>query len=76
MKESIFVKLQAASPSRLNSFISIFKGFTKSVSYLALRFSKLGTTVFKKYLLHSEHTTSLCNVMRHLYDDKTSYRQL
>ena len=35
----------------LNSFISTFKGFAKSVSYLTLRFSKLGTT-FKKYLLH------------------------
>ena len=27
--------------TKLNCFISIFKGFTKSVSYLALRFSKL-----------------------------------
>ena len=59
MKESNFVKLQAASLSRLDSFISIFKGFAKPVSYLALRFSKLGTTFFKKYLLQSEHTTSL-----------------
>ena len=43
------------------------KGFAKYASYLALRFSKLGTT-FKKYLLHSAHTTSL---QRH----KTSIRQ-
>ena len=59
MKESIFAKLQAASLSILNSFVSIFKGFAKFVSYLALRFSKLGTTFFKKYLLHSERTMSL-----------------
>ena len=45
--------------SRSNSFINIFKGFAKSVSYLALRFSKLLTTFFKKYLLHSQHTMSL-----------------
>ena len=49
-------KLEACSNlSRLNSFISTFKGFAKSVRYVALRFSKLGTT----HLLHSEHMTSL-----------------
>ena len=48
------VKSQAgacSNLSRFNSFISTFKGFAKSVSYLTLRFSKLGTT-FKKYLPH------------------------
>ena len=62
------LRLEACSnTSRLNSFISTFKGFAKSVSYLALRFSKLGA-IFKKYLLHSGHTTSFqCH--------KTSIRQ-
>ena len=48
------VKLQAAS-----IFISIFKGCAKSISYLALRFSKLRITFFKKYFWPSGHTTSL-----------------
>ena len=61
MKESIFSKaagckrVKACSITKLNSFISTFKGFTKSVSYLALHFSKLGKTFFKKYLLPSGH---------------------
>ena len=37
----------------------IFKGFVKTVSYLVLGFSKLGTAFFKKYLPASGYTTSL-----------------
>ena len=39
------------NPTKLNSFISIFKGFAKAVS-----FSELGTTFFKKYFPPSVHT--------------------
>ena len=45
--------------TKLNCFIIIFKGFAKYGSYLALRFSKLGTTFFMKYFLPIGHTTSL-----------------
>ena len=37
MKESIFSKVAGCNLTKLKSFISIFKGFAKSVSYLALR---------------------------------------
>ena len=40
--------MQAWNLTKLNSFISIFKGFAKSVSYLGLRFSRLGITFFKR----------------------------
>ena len=66
MKESIFSKAAGCKPvkacniTKLNSFISTFKSFTISVSYLALRFSKLGKTFFKKYLLPSGTTSLQC----------------
>ena len=62
MKEFIFSKVagcKACNLTKLNSFISIFKSFAKSVSYLVLRFSKLRTTFIKNYVLPSGLTTSL-----------------
>ena len=66
MKESIFSKLKACNLSRLNSFISIFKSFAKCLSYLALRFSALGTT-FLKNTSYTVDTQRHCNVMRDIY---------
>ena len=68
MKESIFsCRLQACIRTKLSSFISIFKGFSKYVTYLALWTTR--SNVFKKYVLPSGHTTSLqCH--------KTSYDDL
>ena len=70
MKEFIFSKDAGCNLTELNSSISMFKGFAKTVS-----FSELGTTSFKKYLPPSGHTTSFY-VIRRLYDDEESYRRL
>ena len=68
MKKPIYSKAADCKPATLKPFISIFKSFAKSVSYLALHFSKLETTFFKKHLLYNGYTTSLqCH--------KTSIRQ-
>ena len=45
--------------NKLNSSMSIFKGFAKSASYLALCFPKLGTSLFAKWFLRGGHATSL-----------------
>ena len=56
MKEPIFRKVAGCEPATLKSFTIILKSFAKSVSYLALCFSKLETTFFKKYLLYSGYS--------------------
>ena len=63
------VKLQAASNlTKLNSFISIFKGFAKSVSYWG--------QLFKRSTSYPVNTRRHCNDIRRLYDDESSYRRL
>ena len=70
MKEFIFSKVAGCNLTELNSSISIFKDFAKTVS-----FSELGTTFFKKYLPPSGHTTSFYAIRR-LCDNEASYGRL
>ena len=68
MKESIFSKV-----TKLKFFISIFIGFAKSVSYLALWASRNNFFYNTSYPVD---TRRHCNVIRRLYDDKVSCRQM